>query len=126
MKRGTLRIAVLAILFLRNAPDAFGQESFSCTLGTQPACLDYGAVVCKSSATCVAKDAVCFEPNTCDNRGFVCKSSLIEANNELAAAQAQFALEMSYLQTAQAKERRVADCVASADTLDKAKECLGL
>jgi hypothetical protein len=56
-------------------------ESFSCSFG-QPACLDYGAVVCKSMAKCVSNDAVCFDSYTCGYGGFVCKTKLDDLVDE--------------------------------------------
>ena len=57
-------------------------QSFSCPIGREPACLDYGAVVCRSLAKCVSNDAICFNSYTCDFKGFVCKSKLDEIADE--------------------------------------------
>lgn len=57
-------------------------QSFSCSFGTQPACLDYGDKVCSSMGKCVSSDAVCFDSFTCGFDGFVCKSSLNEVIEE--------------------------------------------
>ena len=53
-------------------------QSFSCSSGSSPACLDYGAIVCSRRAKCVANDAACFDSNACDYQGFVCRSKLLE------------------------------------------------
>lgn len=118
-------------------------QSFSCSFG-EPACLGYGAVVCKSSATCVAKDAVCFDSHTCDYQGFVCKSkfdvavdaydSQLRKHNELVdkfnvlnsayeEVQAEKAAAFLELEAAQAKARRVSDCIDRVDTIEGAKAC---
>ena len=57
-------------------------QSFSCSFGTEPACLDYGDKVCSSMGKCVSSDAVCFDGFTCGFDGFVCKSSLNEVIEE--------------------------------------------
>ncbi|RWO35014.1 MAG: hypothetical protein EOS10_01640 [Mesorhizobium sp.] len=128
--------------FLCIWPSPAGQ-SFSCSFG-EPACLDYGVVVCKSSATCVAKDAVCFDSYTCDYKGFVCKSRLDEAiglydsqvdkynevvgkfnllNSTYERVRIEKAAALSDLEDEQSKARRVADYVSSADTIESAKGC---
>tara|TARA_R110002072_G_scaffold301599_1_gene481685 strand:- start:37 stop:924 length:888 start_codon:yes stop_codon:yes gene_type:complete len=55
---------------------AFG-SSFSCPGGTDPACLDYGAKVCKSFSKCVSDNAKVCEPfSKCvSDYAKVCKSS---------------------------------------------------
>jgi hypothetical protein len=53
-------------------------QSFSCSIGSQPACLDYGEKVCSSNGKCVTSDAVCFNSYTCNFEGFVCKSDMDE------------------------------------------------
>lgn len=141
--------ALLALCFWAGPSQA--EQSFSCSFG-EPACLDYGAVVCKSSATCVAKDAVCFDSYTCDYKGFVCKSKLddvvdtydeevrkyndlVEKFNSLnstyeevvaqkATALSALAAAASGLEEARSKAQRVSDCVAGANTIDEAKACL--
>ncbi|ARP65469.1 hypothetical protein A9K65_020385 [Mesorhizobium sp. WSM1497] len=74
MSRAIISTGALLALSLWAGPTSAGQ-SFSCSFG-EPACLDYGAVVCNSNATCVRKDSVCFDAYTCDYKGFVCKSKL--------------------------------------------------
>ncbi|MER9221850.1 hypothetical protein NKI48_23465 [Mesorhizobium sp. M0644] len=129
-------------LLLWTLPSSAGQ-SFSCSFG-EPACLDYGAVVCKSSATCVARDAVCFDSYTCDYKGFVCKSKfdfavdaydtqlrkyneLVDKFNVLNSAyeevEGEKAAAFSELEAAQAKARRMSDCVDRVDTIEGAKAC---
>jgi hypothetical protein len=111
-------------------------QSFSCSFG-EPACLDYGAVVCKSSAICVCKDAICFDSYTCDYNGFVCKSQFNEAvaeidekirrhnllvaeYNELNERHARVTAELESLRN----DKRSADsCVESASTLEEAQFC---
>ena len=57
-------------------------QSFSCRMGSQPACLDYGAKVCSSNGKCVTSDAVCFDSYTCNFQGFVCKSDMEELSDK--------------------------------------------
>jgi hypothetical protein len=69
---------------------AAGSQSFSCPIGKQASCLDYGDKVCDSFAKCVAGDAVVFPQGTCDYNGFVCKSSLNGAVDEYEALRRKF------------------------------------
>ncbi|MER9080618.1 hypothetical protein [Mesorhizobium sp. M0895] len=143
MSRLSISTAALWALCLWAAPTLAGQ-SFSCSIGSEPACLDYGAVVCKSGATCVARDSVCFDSYTCDYKGFVCKSKfdvavdgydtqlrkyneLVDKFNNLNSAyeevQTGKAEVVSELEAAQAKARRMSDCIDRVDTIEGAKAC---
>jgi hypothetical protein len=64
--------ACVLVLSASNA----GAQSFSCPIGKNAACLDYGDKVCSSRGKCVTSDAVCFDSYTCNFKGFVCKSDL--------------------------------------------------
>ncbi len=57
--RALILMAALAV-----ASPALGQ-SFSCRIGTQPACLDYGDKICSSSVKCVDSNAACFDSYQC-------------------------------------------------------------
>ena len=69
-----LPILLLAVTF---AWPALGQD-FSCRIGTQPACLDYGDKVCSSRGMCVDQNSACFDQNQCNYEGFTCKSNVTE------------------------------------------------
>ena len=71
-----MRLPIL-LLALTLASPALGQD-FSCRIGTQPACLDYGDTVCSSSGMCVDQKAACFDKYQCDYEGFTCKSNVTE------------------------------------------------
>ena len=118
-------------------------QSFSCSFG-EPACLDYGAVVCKSSAMCVAKDAICFDSYTCDYKGFICKSKFDDTVEEYEDLRSKFndlvttanglrdSLQ-SALDDVENTKRKLSDaedglasysrCVNDASTLEEAKDC---
>jgi hypothetical protein len=53
-------------------------QSFSCGVGKQPSCLDYGDKICSSRGKCVSDDAVCFDSYQCGYEGFTCKSNVTE------------------------------------------------
>ena len=55
----------------------FGQ-SFTCRIGQDAACLDWGDTVCSSSGMCVDANAACFDAYQCDYKGFTCKSNVDE------------------------------------------------
>ena len=71
-----MRLPVL-LLALTLASPALGQN-FSCRIGTQPACLDYGDKVCSSRGMCVDQNSACFDQNQCNYEGFTCKSNVTE------------------------------------------------
>ena len=73
--------ASIILLALILAPPAFGQ-SFSCRMGTQPACLDYGDKVCSSSGMCVDQNSACFDRYQCNYEGFTCKSNVTACAND--------------------------------------------
>ena len=73
------------LIAIASATPIFAQ-SFSCNMGGQPNCLNYGDTVCSSQGMCVGKDAACFDKYQCDYDGFTCKSNVTEcvrANDEL-------------------------------------------
>jgi len=53
-------------------------QNFSCRIGTQPACLDYGDKVCSSMGKCVDNSSACFDEYQCNYEGFTCKSNVTE------------------------------------------------
>lgn len=145
IRPNSLFIATGALVapFLWILPSPAGQ-SFSCSFGSEPACLDYGAVVCKRNATCVAKDAICFNSYTCDYKGFVCKSKFDDAvdaydtqlrkynelvdkfnllNSAYEEVQTELASAGSELEAARARARRMSDCLERVDTIEGAKAC---
>lgn len=71
-----MRLPIL-LLALTLASPALGQD-FSCRIGTQPACLDYGEKVCSSSGMCVDQNSACFDKYQCNYEGFTCKSNVTE------------------------------------------------
>lgn len=121
MKRGIRRVTFVAVMFAC-IPEAFAQQSFSCSMG-EPACLDYGAVVCKSNATCVAKDAVCFDSYACDYKGFICKSKFDDAVREIDDKVNQFNSLLVNFNALKLDFNTFADCVSRATTLEEAKSC---
>lgn len=61
-------------------------QSFSCRIGTRPACLEFGDTICSSRGKCVNSDAVCFDSYQCNFEGFTCRSNVtacVEDYNEL-------------------------------------------
>lgn len=75
-----IRYFVLALALISSVP-AFGQ-SFSCRIGSTPACLDYGDKVCSSMGKCVDANAACFDSYQCDYEGFTCRSNVTECAEE--------------------------------------------
>ena len=68
-----LLVKICSIFIFSSSLYAYG-NSFTCPVGTDAACLDYGDKVCSSFSKCVSDDAVCFDSYTCGYKGFVCKS----------------------------------------------------
>lgn len=85
-------------------------QSFSCMIGTQPACLDYGDKVCSSNSKCVRSDAVCFDSFTCNYAGFVCKSDMDDLADK-AKRMAQGYDELRFCLNRADDMEDVADCV---------------
>jgi len=69
-------LPILLMAFALASP-ALGQ-SFSCRIGTEPACFDYGAQICSGNGMCVDKNAACFDTYQCNYEGFTCKSNVTE------------------------------------------------
>lgn len=102
---------------------AANAQSFSCSFG-EPACLDYGAVVCKSSAMCVSKDAICFDAFTCGYKGFVCKSKFDEAVDEIEDKVRRYNVLVDEFNALNDQHRSLRDCIGSAGSLDDARGCI--
>jgi hypothetical protein len=98
-------------------------QSFSCSFG-EPACLDYGAVVCKSSAMCVSKDAICFDSYTCDYKGFICKSKFDDAVEEIDDRVRKYNSLVEEFNTLNDRNRSLRSCLDSASSLEDAKGCV--
>ena len=137
-------LCIFLVLFLASSSNSTAQSSFSCRMGTEPACLDYAAVVCNSSAKCVARDAECFSSFTCDYNGFICKSEFNEAvaeidekvrnynslieefnslNANLTSVKADYDSVVSEHDGLQRKTRALVDCISGAESLEDAQGC---
>ena len=121
--------APLLTLALSLASPALGQD-FSCRIGTQPACLDYGDKVCSSSGMCVDQNAACFDKYQCDYEGFTCKSNVtecVEAHDELLRKHNALVDDFNEnLEIAKKMAKRLDDiesCLIYASTLETAKLC---
>ncbi len=118
---------LLAVLTL--ASPALGQ-SFSCRIGAQPACLDYGDKVCSSSGMCVDQNAACFDKYQCNYEGFTCKSNVTEcvaAHDDLLRKHNQlvddFNENLGIAKRMAARLDDIESCLIYASTLDAAKLC---
>ncbi len=80
LRKSALRCALIVLGGLL-APFAHAQN-FSCRIGTQPACLDYGDQICSSRGKCVDSSSTCFDQYQCGYEGFTCKSNLTECVDE--------------------------------------------
>ncbi len=121
MTRSTIFAAVMAAMFIAAAKNAYSQ-SFSCTFG-EPACLDYGAKVCRSSAKCVDQNAVCFDSFTCDYNGFVCKSDYNDAVDEIDEKVRRYDALVEDFNRLQRAHNNLVDCLNYAVSLEDAKSC---
>lgn len=124
-----MRLPIL-LLALTLASPALGQD-FSCRIGTQPACLDYGDQICSSRGMCVDQNSACFDQYQCNYEGFTCKSNVTEC----AAAHDTLLRQHNDLVDDFNENLRIAKEVASqlddmeacliyASTLDAAKACM--
>ena len=123
-----MRLPILLIALSLAAP-ALGQD-FSCRIGTQPACLDYGDKVCSSSGMCVDQNAACFDKYQCDYEGFTCKSNVtecVEAHDALLRKHNDLVDDFNEnLEIAKDMAARLDDiesCLIYASTLEAARLC---
>lgn len=82
-----LRLVVCAVALIVTMPQLASARNFSCRIGTEPACLDYGDTVCSSQGMCVDRNASCFDSYQCNYEGFTCKSNVtncVEEHDDLA------------------------------------------
>ena len=108
---------------------AAGQD-FSCRMGTQASCLDYGDTVCPSRGMCVDKNAACFDSNQCNYEGFTCKSNVtecVEAHDELLRKHNQlvddFNANLEIGKTMATRLDNIESCLIYASSLDAARLC---
>lgn len=123
-----MRLPIL-LAVLTFASPALGQ-SFSCRMGAQPACLDYGDKVCSSSGMCVDQNAACFDKYQCNYEGFTCKSNVTEcvaAHDDLLRKHNQlvddFNENLGIAKRMAARLDDIESCLIYASTLDAAKLC---
>jgi len=128
MRNQLIRFPILLLAFAFASP-TLGQ-SFSCRIGTQPACLDYGDKVCSSSGMCVDQNAACFDSYQCDYEGFTCKSNVtecVEAHDALLRRHNELVDDFNEnLEIARVMASRLDDietCLIYASTLEDAKLC---
>lgn len=122
-------IAALFASALGLAPAADAQ-SFSCPIGREPACLDYGDRVVDSSAAC-------FDTYQCNYEGFTCKSHLTDCASDYDSLQSDYnalvdkhnalirdidTLRDASLTLDEAL-RDMQDCVYGARTVEAARDC---
>ena len=123
-----MRLPIL-LLALTLASPALGQN-FSCRIGTQPACLDYGDKVCSSRGMCVDRNSACFDQNQCNYEGFTCKSNVtkcVEAHDALLRKHNDLVDDFNKnLKIAKDMASRLDDiesCLIYASTLEAARLC---
>lgn len=122
--------APILLLALAFGSPALGQ-SFSCRIGTQPACLDYGDKVCSSTGMCIDRSAACFDQYQCNYEGFTCKSNVTECveahdtllrkHNELVD---EFNANLEIAKKMAARLHDIESCLIYASTLEDAKRCV--
>lgn len=103
--------------------NAYG-DTIYCENNKQMRCLGFGEKVVNSNA-------VCFEPLTCSQEGFVCKSelnvladeheALLNRHNELANTHNEL---ITVYENALSEYEKLERCVNAALTLDEAKACI--
>ena len=105
-------------------------QNFSCRIGTQPSCLDYGDSVCSSRGMCVDRYSACFDQNQCNYEGFTCKSNVTECvdvhdallrkHNDLVD---DFNTNLELAKRMAMRLDDVETCLIYARTLEDAKSC---
>lgn len=125
-----IRFYITAFLLLISSNlHAYGND-FSCPYGKQGACLDYNDKVCSSYSMCVSQNATCFDANTCNYKGFICKSKFDNLANEyddLAAKCRNIAQNYDDLvdnyNSILNKYKNLSSCINYASSLEEAKSC---
>jgi hypothetical protein len=117
------------LLFFTLASPAWS-ANFSCRIGTQPACLDYGDKVCSSGSMCVDQNAACFDNYQCDYEGFTCKSNvtecveahgiLLQKHNDLVD---EFNDNLKTVKKLATRLDSIESCLIYASSLEDAKSC---
>ena len=132
-----MRLATFALLCILTAHPALAQ-SFSCRIGTRPACLDFGDTICSSRGKCVDANAACFDEFQCNFRGFTCRSNLddcmdeyngllqthnelVDDYNRLARTSRALADELSALSS---DFDDLTFCLSRASTIEQARRCI--
>lgn len=120
---------MIPLLAFTIASPVLGQN-FSCRIGSQPACLDYGDQVCSSSGMCVDRDAACFDKYQCNYEGFTCKSNVtecVEAHEKLLKEHNElvddFNNNLKIAKQMAARFDEIKSCLNYASTLDDARLC---
>lgn len=105
-------------------------QNFSCRIGTQPACLDYGDQVCSSSGKCVDSSSACFDQYQCDYEGFTCKSNVtecVDAHDALVRKYNDLLSDHEDLievaKGVEAQKQEIEFCLELANNLEDAKAC---
>ncbi len=106
-------------------------QNFSCQIGMQPACLNYGETVCVNRGVCVDENAACYNKYQCDFQGFTCVSfiqeckksydELLRQHNELVE---KFNRNLESAIAVESRVNEIANCLREADILEQAKLCL--
>lgn len=106
-------------------------QNFSCRIGTQPACLDYGDKVCSSMGKCVDSSSACFDQYQCNYEGFTCKSNVtecIEAHDALVSKYNDLSNDYDDLltkaKTLAEKHDDLNDCLLYASDMEAVQTCL--
>ncbi|SPH20745.1 hypothetical protein ASD8599_01486 [Ascidiaceihabitans donghaensis] len=106
-------------------------QNFSCRIGTQPACLDYGDKVCSSNGKCVNRSSACFDQYQCNYEGFTCKSNVAQCVDEHSALVRKYNGLLSDYDDLLFKAKKLAtkhdalnECLLYANTLEDFQACV--
>lgn len=124
MKHNFHPMTLIAWLSLSLAASNVLADTFYCPDGKQMRCLGFGEKVVSSNATC-------FEPMTCSQEGFVCKSelnsladeheTLLDKHNGMVNTYNEL---LANYDSAVAGHEQLQRCLIAATTLAEAKDCL--
>lgn len=123
-----MRLPILLVALTLASPAL--SQNFSCRIGTQPSCLDYGDTVCSSHGMCVDRNSACFDQYQCNYAGFTCKSNVtecVEAHDALLRSHNDLIEDFNQnLEIAREMATRLDDvetCLIYASTLEDARLC---
>lgn len=115
-------LAVALLLVPWSIVNAYG-DNFSCPIGRQGACLDYGDKVCSSRGKCVNENAECFDSFTCNYKGFICKAKFDDLADDCKKLADDHDTLVNEYNALLSRYKRLSSCLSLARTMKDVQTC---